>query len=54
MENINTLSMESKKALAMLTTLAQNQVKLLSTNVKVGNEYKNEVRRVEGERIFLL
>ena len=39
-ENINTLSMESEMALALLSTLAQNEVESLSANVKMGIKMK--------------
>ena len=39
-ENINTLSMESEMALALLSTLAQNEVESLSANVKLGIKMK--------------
>lgn len=39
-ENINTLSMESEMALALLSTLAQNEVESLSANVKMGVKMK--------------
>ena len=39
-ENINTLSMESEMALALPSTLAQNEVKSLSANVKLGIKMK--------------
>ena len=39
-ENINTLSMESEMALALLSTLAQNEVESLSANVKLGVKMK--------------
>lgn len=39
-ENINTLSMESEMALALLSTLAQNEVESLSANVKLGLKMK--------------
>lgn len=39
-ENINTLSMESEMALALLSTLAQNEVESLSANVKMGLKMK--------------
>lgn len=39
-ENINTLSMESEMALALLSTLAQNEVESLSANVKLGIRMK--------------
>lgn len=39
-ENINTLSMESEMALALLSTLAQNEVESLSANVKMGMKMK--------------
>ena len=39
-ENINTLSMESEMALALLSTLAQNEVESLSANTKMGLKMK--------------
>lgn len=39
-ENINTLSMESEMALALLSTHAQNEVESLSANVKMGIKMK--------------
>ncbi|RDY30258.1 recombinase family protein [Lachnotalea glycerini] len=39
-ENINTLSMDSEMALALLSTLAQNEVESLSANVKMGLKMK--------------
>lgn len=39
-EIINTLSMESEMALALLSTLAQNEVESLSANVKLGIKMK--------------
>ena len=39
-ENINTLSMESEMALALLSTFAQNEVESLSANVKLGIKMK--------------
>jgi len=39
-ENINTLSMESEMALALLSTLAQNEVESLLANVKMGIKMK--------------
>ncbi len=39
-ENINTLSMESEMALALLSTLAQNEVESLSANTKMGPKMK--------------
>ena len=39
-ENINTLFMESGMALALLSTLAQNEVESLSANVKLGIKMK--------------
>jgi len=39
-ENINTLSMESEMALALLSMLAQNEVESLSANVKLGIKMK--------------
>ena len=44
-ENINTFSMESEMALALLSTLAQNEVESLSANVKLG--IKMKMRRGE-------
>ena len=43
-ENINTLSMESEMALALLSTLAQNEVESLSANVKMGIKMKMKSR----------
>ncbi len=39
-ENINTLSMESEMALALLSTLVKNEVEYLSANVKLGLKMK--------------
>ena len=39
-ENINTLAMESEMALALLSTLAQNEIESLSANVKLGVKMK--------------
>ena len=44
-ENINTLSMESEMALALLSTLDQNEIESLSKNVKMG--IKMKMRRGE-------
>lgn len=44
-ENINTSTMESEMQLALLSTLAQNEVKSLSANVKMG--VKMKMRRGE-------
>ncbi|PXV87838.1 DNA invertase Pin-like site-specific DNA recombinase [Lachnotalea glycerini] len=41
-ENINTLSMESEMALALLSTLAQNEVESLSANTKMGLKMKKK------------
>ena len=39
-ENINTLTMESEMALALLSALAQNEIESLSANVKLGVKMK--------------
>lgn len=44
-ENINTLSMESEMALALLSTLAQNEVESLSANVKLGIRMKSKCQQ---------
>jgi len=47
-ENINTLSMESEMALALLSTLAQNDVESLSANVKLGIKMKMKLGEMIG------
>lgn len=47
-ENINTLSMESEMALALLSTLAQNEVESLSANVKLGIKMKMKRGEIMG------